>query len=157
MKISEFIMAKALEYDDFSLTKIAQELYETENDKEYMDKEGAIGSVLLSAGKALLGNNTVRNAVIGMGTGAVSGAVNAGEGNRLSGALKGAAIGGAVGGLATGGMNVAKTMKANPGSTFMQAAKQEVGAVGSSLKTFGSTVKPLMKTPPPINPAGQGM
>ena len=113
MKASEFIMAKALEHDDFQLTKIAQELYNTDRDIEYvMTKEaGPIMAGMLAAGKQLLKSNVVRNAAIGAGTGAISGAINAGEGNRISGALKGGLIGGAVGGIGTAGLNVAKSGK----------------------------------------------
>jgi uncharacterized membrane protein len=149
MKASEFLMAKALEHDDFRLTKIASELHETENDFEYvMTKEaGPIFSTLLSAGKVLMANNTVKNMAVGAGIGALTGAANAGEGNRLSGALKGAALGGATSGLVTGGTNVSKVMKANPGVGLGKAIGQEAGAVSGAFKTFGQQIKPLMSSP----------
>jgi hypothetical protein len=149
MKASEFLMAKALEYDDFRLTKLAHELHESDADFEYI-KEAGLASGLLAAGSQLLKNNVVRNAAIGAGVGALSGAVNAGEGNRLSGALKGAALGGAVGGIGTGAMNINTAMKV-PGTTIGQAIGQQFNQVagvvnkagrafdiGNSGKTFGS-------------------
>lgn len=147
MKASEFLMAKALEYDDFSLTKIAQELYESDADFEYIKEAGMIGSTLLSAGKNLLSNNVVKNTAIGMGTGAIAGAAAGGEGNRLSGALKGAALGGAAGGLVTGGMNVRNMMKSTPGLGLGKAIGAEAGIVGQSFKDFGSQVRPLLPKP----------
>jgi hypothetical protein len=150
MKASEFLMAKALEHDDFRLTKIASELHETENDFEYvMTKEaGPIFSTLLSAGSQLLKNKVVRNAAIGAGVGAVAGAAKAQPGDRLNGALKGAALGGAINGIATGATNVYAAMKANPGMRLGDAIGREVNAVGDVFK--GQQIKPPM--PNPVTP-----
>lgn len=147
MKASEFIMAKALEHDDFQLTKIAQELYNTDRDIEYvMTKEaGPIMSGLMAAGKTLLQSNTIRNAAIGAGTGAIAGAVSAQPGNRLAGAVKGGLTGGAVGGLATAGSNINKTVNLGLGHTIGDAVKNEVGNVAGAAKNFIGQVKPLFK------------
>lgn len=108
MKASEYIMAKALQYDDFRLTKIAQELYGTEADVDYIDKNAGLASGLLAAGSQLLKSNVVRNAAIGAGTGAISGAISAPSGQGLSGAVKGGLIGAVAGGIGTAGLNVAR-------------------------------------------------
>ena len=164
MKASEFLMAKALEHDDFQLTKIAQELYNTDQDIEYIDKEAGIASGLLAAGSQLLKSNVVRNAAVGAGVGAVSGAISAQPGSRLSGGLKGGLIGGAIGGVGTLGTNVFKSM--NGGATFGKALAQEgnnlaaVGTkasrafdIGQSGRTFSARPTPMgtsIPSPAPI-------
>ena len=100
-----------------------------------MEKEAGLWDGILkgglAAGKTLMGNNTIRNAAIGTGVGAVTNAVNANPGERWSGALKGGLIGGALGGAATAGSNIYKSMK--PGMGFGSALKQEGNAIKSSL------------------------
>lgn len=162
MKASEFLMAKALEHDDFRLTKIASELYDTENDFEYI-KEAGIATGLLAAGSQLLKNNVVRNTAIGAGVGAITGAVNSQPGQGLSGALKGAALGGAVGGIGTGAMGVKSALK-TPGMTVGKAIGQQFSQVsktvnkagrafdiGNAGKTFGSKL-----VAPAVNQVGAG-
>ena len=135
MRASELIMAKALEYDDFRLTKIAHELHGTEQDVIVKTAAGPLVSGVSAAVKGLFKNNVVRNTAIGAGTGALGGAVAAEDGSRLKGTLKGAALGGAVGGVGTFGMNVSKTM--GKGKTFTEAFKQEGKVVGDAFKGMG--------------------
>jgi hypothetical protein len=162
MKASEFLMAKALEHDDFRLTKLAHELHESDADFEYI-KEAGLASGLLAAGSQLLRNNVVRNAAIGAGVGAVTGAINAQPGQGLNDALKGAALGGAVGGIGTGAMGVRSALKA-PGMTVGKAIGQQFNQVAGTInkagrafdignggKTFGSKL-----VAPAINQAGAG-
>ena len=115
MKASDYLLAKAIEKNDFELSKLASEIKDTDQDIEFLTKEAGlwdgVGKGLFAAGKRLMTNNTIRNAAIGSGVGAVSGAANAGEGNRLSGALKGGLLGGAVGGVGTFGKEVYKASK----------------------------------------------
>lgn len=148
MKSSEFIMAKALEYDNFELTKIAHDLYGTEQDIDFITKEAAnpLFTGLLSAGRKLLQNNVARNTLIGSGVGAVMGGVKAEDGNKIKGALKGAMLGGLVGGGGTYTSNVNKLMKPamGPGLGLRQAIKTEGSNVLDSVKNFGSQVKPLI-------------
>ena len=115
MKASDYLLAKAIEKNDFELSKLASEIKDTDQDIEFLTKEAGlwdgVGKGLFAAGRRLMTNNTIRNAAIGSGVGAVSGAANAGEGNRLSGALKGGLLGGAVGGVGTFGKEVYKASK----------------------------------------------
>ena len=45
MKLSEYLMAKALQHDNFELTKIAHDIYATEDDSDMLTKE-AIAPIL---------------------------------------------------------------------------------------------------------------
>lgn len=105
------------------------------------DKEAGLWDGILkgglAAGKALMGNNTVRNAAIGAGVGAVTGAVNAESGQRMSGALKGGLLGGALGGVSTAGSNIYKNMKPGigPGMSFGGALRQEGGLFKNTLSS----------------------
>lgn len=148
MKSSEFIMAKALEYDNFELTKIAHELYGTDKDIDFLTKEAAnpLFTGLLSAGRKLLQNNVTRNALIGSGVGAVMGGSNAEQGNKIKSTLKGALLGGTIGGVGTYASNVNKLMKPamGPGLGLKQAMKIEGTNVLNSVKDFSSQLKPLM-------------
>jgi dihydroxyacetone kinase DhaKLM complex PTS-EIIA-like component DhaM len=145
MRISEFIMTKALQLDDFRLTKIAQELYDTEADKEYVLKEaGLLDGGLMAAGKALLANKTtgaiVRNAGVAAVGGAVAGAANADEGNRISGALKGGILGGVVGGAGTYASQVLK----RTGTVAAQNLKMTTAAgaaPASTLQNLGAATQ----------------
>lgn len=86
---------------------------------------------LLAGGKALLNNTTIRNAAIGAGVGAIGGAMNAGEGNRMSGALKGGLVGGAIGGVGTMGVGVAKGVQ--HGGVAGNIVQKQIGRIGSTL------------------------
>ena len=134
MKASEFIMAKALEHDDFRLTKIAQELYETENDIEYITKEaGPVLGSLISAGKSLLGNsNVLKQTLMTAGVGAGIGALEAKDGERMSGAMKGGLMGGVLGGVGTLGKNISTAMAKNPKTTFTNALTDEFRGIGQA-------------------------
>lgn len=150
MKASEFLMAKALEYDDFRLTKAASELHGTEKDIDFIIKDaGILNGALVTAGKSLLENKVVRNAAIGTGVGAVAGAAKAGDGNRMQGALKGGLIGGVLGGGATYGKQVFNTYKnlqiaapnAGTGNLVRQAFRATGDAgirndVGNAIKSY---------------------
>jgi hypothetical protein len=136
MKASELIMAKALEYDDFRLTKIANDLNGTEQDI-IVKTAAPIVAGISAAAKSLMKNNVVRNTVIGAGTGAAGGAVAAEDGNRLKGALKGAALGGAVGGIGTYGNNVRKAMDKTKDLSLWGAMKQEGNVVKDSFSQSG--------------------
>ena len=135
MKASEYLLAKAIENNDFELSKLASEIKDTDQDIEFLTKEASIFKGLLTAGKGLMSNNTVRNAAIGTGVGAVAGAATAEKGNRLSGALKGSLVGGALGGGVTAGKNIFNTAKE------MQLASQ---AAGAPMK-LSQTLMPAMK------------
>lgn len=141
MLASEVIMAKALEYDDFRLTKIATAIHGTDLDQELFVKlANPILTGLMAAGKTLLQNNTIRNAAVGAGVGAVSGAATAEKGERLSGALKGGAIGGVLAGVSTVGNNVAKG-----GLGIKEGLKAE----GAALKSIGQQAKAALPVSPP--------
>lgn len=135
MKASEYLLAKAIENNDFELSKLASEIKDTDQDIEFLTKEASIFKGLLTAGKGLMSNNTVRNAAIGTGVGAIAGAATAEKGNRLSGALKGSLAGGALGGGVTAGKNIFNTAKE------MQLASQ---AAGAPMK-LSQTLMPAMK------------
>ena len=135
MKASEYLLAKAIENNDFELSKLASEIKDTDQDIEFLTKEASIFKGLLTAGKGLMSNNTVRNAAIGTGVGAVVGNATAEKGNRLSGALKGSLVGGALGGGVTAGKNIFNTAKE------MQLASQ---AAGAPMK-LSQTLMPAMK------------
>ena len=135
MKASEYLLAKAIENNDFELSKLASEIKDTDQDIEFLTKEASIFKGLLTAGKGLMSNNTVRNAAIGTGVGAIAGATTAEKGNRLSGALKGSLVGGALGGGVTAGKNIFNNLKE------MQLASQ---AAGAPMK-LSQTLMPAMK------------
>ena len=99
-------------------------------------KLAGFGSMLLSAGSTLMKNNVFRNAAIGSGIGAVTGAAQANSGERISGAFKGGLLGGTVGGLGTYGKNVFNTAK-----QFQQAS----GLAGAPMK-LSQTVLPAIKS-----------
>lgn len=146
MKASEYLLAKAIENNDFELSKLASEIKDTDQDIEFLTKEASIFKGLLTAGKGLMSNNTVRNAAIGTGVGAIAGAATAEKGNRLSGALKGSLVGGALGGGVTAGKNIFNTAKE------MQLASQAAGApmklsqtLMPALKAEGLAVKGTLK------------
>jgi hypothetical protein len=155
MKASEFLMAKALEHDDFQLTKIAQDLYGTEEDIDYIDKEAGIASGLLAAGSQLLKSNVIRNAAIGAGVGSLTGAASAQSGNRLAGAFKGGLIGAVTGGIGSASTNILKTMK-TPGVTFNRALAQEgnnitaVGTKASRAFDIGRSNRTFLNRPTPM-------
>ena len=135
MKLSEYLMAKALQHDDFELTKMAQDLYGTNEDIAILIKEAAIMPILgglARAGSSLLRNNIIKNTAISTGVGAVAGAATAEKGNRLSGALKGGLVGGALGSGATVGAGVLKA-KAG-GMTIGAGFKQQFAGLKN---TFG--------------------
>ena len=141
MKLSEYLMAKALQHDDFELTKIAYDIYATEDDSDMLTKE-AIAPILgglARVGSGLLKNKIIKNTAISAGVGAVSGAANAGEGNRLSGALKGGLVGGALGGATTAGFGVAKAMR--NGATLSQGMASQARGVGRSFESIGKNYR----------------
>lgn len=97
-----------------------------------------LGKAALGFGKTLMQNNTLRNASIGSGVGALTGAATANPGERMKGALKGGLIGGVAGGAFTAGKNIYGNMKPNavgaPGLSFGQALKAEGSSLASTVK-----------------------
>lgn len=137
MKASEFFKAKAEQHNDEAFLKIASALKGTENDFEIMTKISSILPMLASAGKTLMSNSTLRNAAIGVGTGAVASAATAQPGGRISAALKGAAVGGAVGGLGTVAANTYQASRA--GVPLRQALQTQGQAVKGTLQDATNT------------------
>lgn len=114
---------------------------------------------VLAGGKALMTNNTLRNAAIGAGTGAVVGGLGGIKNdNVMGGALKGALGGGLVGGLGTAAKNIAGNMKPSmgPGMSFGGALQQEAKLVTNTAKNavdVGKTTK-LAEQVKRFNPNG---
>lgn len=147
MKASQFIMAKGLINENEDLIKYAEAIEGTEYDIEFMTKEAApLFAALKAGGKMLMTNNVIRNAAIGTGVGAVAGAANAQEGQRMSGALKGGLIGAAVGGLGTAGKNIYNLKQTMPnvgvGQLIAGQGKKVLNTAQRAGNVFQTTMKP---------------
>lgn len=100
---------------------------------------------LLSAGKVLMANKTVRNAAVGAGVGAVASAVKAPEGKKINSALKGAAVGGVLGGATSVASNSIKSFNTwkevnAPIAAARGAQLPVVKGIGEALKVEGQNL-----------------
>ena len=151
MKASEYLLAKAIENNDFELSKLASEIKDTDQDIEFLTKEASIFKGLLTAGKGLMSNNTVRNAAIGTGVGTIAGAATAEKGNRVSGALKGGLLGGVIGGGATAGKNIYKNYSnfkglATGADGKLVSGVSKSGLLGEAFKTEGKNITGTLRS-----------
>lgn len=137
MKLSEYLMAKALQHDNFELTKMAQNLHGTNEDVDVMVKEAVAPMLggLVRAGSSLLKNRIIKNTAISTGVGAAAGAMTAEKGQRLSGALKGGMLGTALGAGGTVGSNLLKAT--SKGATVTQSLSSQFSGLKNTFANLG--------------------
>ena len=138
MKASEYLLAKAIENNDFELTKLAANIKGTSEDIEFLTKEAGLLDSALKVGGNLLRNNVVKNTLISSGVGAAAGTATAEKGQKMSGAIKGGLIGATLGGGGTFAKNINSQIKA------MKAAGKEISlskAITDQATNVGKSVK----------------